>query len=324
MAGRSVALRWGSIIVLALLASVACAGAPAVDVTPAATSARPAGHVAGDRWTRPTDGAMMVYVPAGAFQMGNDDAGIEYGMSLCRQYSVDAAMARASCRRAAFADEGPAHAVTLSAFWVDLTEATNGRYRQCVTAGACRPPADVASYTRAAYYGAPEFDAYPVVWVTQQQAAEYCAWAGGRLPTEAEWEYAARGPAALRYPWGNDFDGARLNYCAADCAAAPNDASFSDGYPETAPVGVFPAGVSWCGALDLGGNVREWVADWYGASAATPQTDPPGPASGESRISRGGAWMDTPDDARSANRGANTPDYTRDKVGFRCAVSASR
>ena len=98
------------------------------------------------------------------------------------------------------------------------------------------------------------------------------------------------------------------------------DQGVNDGYPETAPVGSFPEAVSWCGALDMAGNVREWVADWYGPYPSEQRENPQGPSQGDSFIPRGGSWLDTPDDVRSANRGENTPDYTRHKVGFRCVV----
>lgn len=116
------------------------------------------------------------------------------------------------------------------------------------------------------------------------------------------------------------FEPSRANYCDASCAAGVIDPSYDDGYPETAPVGSFPAGVSWCGALDMAGNVREWVADWFGYYSADPQVNPVGPSEGESYIPKGGCWLDTADNLRGSNRGQNTPDYTRHNVGFRCVV----
>jgi formylglycine-generating enzyme required for sulfatase activity len=199
---------------------------------------------------------------------------------------------------------------------------TNGQYQRCVQAGHCLPPVESGSYTRATYYGDPAYDDFPVLWVTQRQAADYCVWAGGQLPTEAQWEYAARGPESRLFPWGDEFDGTRLNYCDASCAAGMKDEALNDGYAETAPVGSFPSGISWCGALDMAGNVREWVADGYGYYSRERQVNPTGPPSGDSCIPRGGCWLDTPEITRSANRGANTIDYARHKVGFRCAASA--
>jgi len=271
----------------------------------------------GDTRTRPIDGMTMAYVPAGSFQMGSTRDMRLYAKELCDQYGAGTALG--SCSLTAFADESPAHPVTLSSFWIDRTEVTNGQYRLCVVAGACLPPVDLSSFTRGQYFADPAYDDYPVIWVTPGMAEAYCAWTGARLPTEAEWEYAARGPESLLFPWGNEFDQTRLNYCDAGCDGI-SDPSYDDGYPDTAPVGSFPSGVSWVGALDMAGNVREWVADWYGYYRPDALTDPRGPASGESRIPRGGSWYDRPDDTRSANRGANTTDYTRHKVGFRCAM----
>jgi formylglycine-generating enzyme required for sulfatase activity len=188
-----------------------------------------------------------------------------------------------------------------------------------VEAGGCTPPVESGSYTRSSYYGDSAYEDYPVIWVTQQQAADYCAWADARLPTEAEWEYAARGSEGRLFPWGNTFDGQCLNYCDANCTLGPNDPTVDDGYADTAPVGSFPSGASWCGALDMAGNVREWVADWYAPYPAERQENPTGPATGELRVPRGGSWLDGPDGARTAQRGGSAPDYARYKEGFRCA-----
>ena len=286
---------------------------PSPSATPAATE-----PPAGDTRVWEKDGAVMVYVPGGEYPMGSDTDDASTVRDLCRAYSGD--LANAVCRLAAFRDEQPAHAVTVDGFWIDRTEVTNGQYHQCVQAGACDPPVESGSFTRDSYYGDSVYDDYPVIWVRWDQAADYCAWAGRRLPTEAEWEYAARGPEGRLFPWGDAFDGTLLNYCDVDCDGV-NDETVNDGYPDTAPVGSFPAGVSWCGALDMAGNVREWVADWYGRYPSEQQANPTGPASGDSRIPRGGSWYDRPDDVRSTNRGGNSTDYSRHKVGFRCASS---
>jgi len=274
-----------------------------------------AGYSLGDVRERVSDGMIMAYVPEGEFVMGSDYQGTAYARQLCFEYSKKDAVA--NCQSGNFGDESPAHPVTLSGFWVDQTEVTNGQYQQCVHAGACTPPNDTSSHDRSAYYGNPAYAAYPVIFVTREQASAYCQWTGGRLPTEAEWEYAARGPESLTFPWGNDFDGTRLNYCDVNCSAGPNDPNIDDGYAETAPVGSFPSGASWVGALDMAGNVREWVADGYGSYTFDAQVNPTGPANGES-IPRGGSWLDLPDLVRSANRGGNVPGYNRDYYGFRC------
>jgi len=250
--------------------------------------------------------------------MGIDHLGMRYALELCKQAAEG--QGPSGCSGTQYADEMPAHPVKLDAFWIDLTEVTNQQYEGCVEDGVCSPPSEIGSFTRESYFSNPAYSDYPVVWVTQAQAVAYCAWAGGRLPTEAEWEYAARGPESRTFPWGEDFDPSRANYCDASCAAGPNDPSYNDGYPETAPVGSFPTGVSWCGALDMAGNVREWVADWFGYYSADLQINPFGPDKGETYSPKGGCWLDTPENLRGSNRGQNTPEYTRHKVGFRCVV----
>jgi formylglycine-generating enzyme required for sulfatase activity len=271
----------------------------------------------GDMRARSSDGMRMVYVPGGEFKMGSNYEETAYGRKLCREYYEEGWPA--ACTAANFGDESPAHMVTLSGYWIDQTEVTNEQYQQCEQASACTAPIDTnSSYNLPANYGDTEFADYPVTWVTRDQARDYCNWAGGRLPTEAEWEYAARGPESWLFPWGISFDGTRLNYCDANCDSGPNDPTVDDGYADTAPVGSFPSGASWVGALDMAGNVREWVADWYGPYSADPQVNPTGPASGEATIPHGGSWLDLPFLIRSANRGGDPPDYARHNVGFRC------
>ncbi|NLG26535.1 MAG: formylglycine-generating enzyme family protein [Chloroflexi bacterium] len=298
-----------------------CGAATGGALRPTASGAPLAPPGLGDLALRAQDKMAMLYVPAGRFRMGSDLEMAAYARRLCLAHSGEARVAIAVCPPSAFQNERPVHEVTLTAFWLDRTEVTNGQYRQCVLAGACAPPVQTDSFTRSVYYGDPAYDDYPVIWVDWNAACAYCAWAGARLPSEAEWEYAARGPDSSLFPWGNLFDPTRLNYCGADCDGV-SDPSYADGYPDTAPVGCFPAGASWMGALDLAGNVREWVADWYGLYHSESQHDPTGPLTGSGRITRGGSWYDKPDDVRSANRGENAPDYVRHKVGFRCALDA--
>lgn len=306
-----------------LILLLLCAAARADALRPSARPSDQARSGLGDVTLRARDGMAMLYVPAGTFAMGSDFEMAAYARRLCMDHSGEASVAIAVCQPSAFQNERPVHAVTLTAFWLDSTEVTNGQYRLCVEAGACAPPLQTDSFTRPAYYDDPAYDAYPVIWVDWHRACAYCAWAGARLPSEAEWEYAARGPDSTLFPWGNTFDPTRLNYCAAECDGV-SDPNNADGYPDTAPVGSFPAGASWMGAQDMAGNVREWVADWYGLYHSEGQRDPVGPLSGSGRIPRGGSWYDKPDDVRSANRGENTPDYARHKVGFRCALDANQ
>lgn len=270
----------------------------------------------GDTHTRSIDGAVMVFIPEGTFLMGSDIEMVNMARNMCEQYK--GSLGIGTCQQSQFMNEFPAHGVQLDGFWMDKTEVTNAQFRLCVQAGACAPPVEISSYHRESYYDSDRFDSYPVIWVRWEQAERYCDWAGGRLPTEAEWEYAARGPNNTVFPWGDEFDGTKLNYCDLNCDNGLADISFDDGFADTAPVGTYPSGESWCGALDMAGNVREWVADWFGYYEARDQKNPNGPINGQSRIPKGGSWLDTVDDVRSTNRGENSPDYSRHKVGFRC------
>jgi formylglycine-generating enzyme required for sulfatase activity len=254
----------------------------------------------GDTRVRGVDGAEMVYVPAGQFLMGSrEDEGDD--------------------------DERPQHTLTLNAFWIDKHEVTNLQYHKCVEAGACTPPTACA-------VGEPTFDdetklTHPVVCVSWEAAQRYCGSAGVRLPTEAEWEKAARGTDARQFVWGNQFDCHRGNFDdeVELTAEVVEGGPSCDGFPQTAPVGSFPDGVSPYGALDLSGNVWEWVNDWYdgGYYALGPERDLNGPPDGRTRVVRGGAWTNSKTAyLRLPYRDSFRPDSTADSVGFRCAQSA--
>jgi formylglycine-generating enzyme required for sulfatase activity len=228
---------------------------------------------------------------------------------------------------AAEPDERPLHEVRISAFWMDETEVTWSLYERCVGDGGCSAAAASADAIEAA--------THPVTSVTWQQAAAYCTWAGRRLPTEAEWEKGARGRDARRYPWG--WVGApesnhqiRLNFCDSSCSLPFSAVDLDDGWPQTAPVGSYPAGLSPYGLLDMAGNVWEWTADWYAADAyqSTSDSDPAGPANGQRRVIRGGAWTEplfhgVVLGSRTTNRFWNEPDRPRPDLGFRCALTAA-
>lgn len=259
---------------------------------------------------RPADGMVMRRVPAGAYPMGSSEAEVEHAFERCTHYWGE-------CSRTRFHDELPQHRVALDGYWIDRTEVTNQQYHSCVQAGVCEQPACWSG----AQFNDPR---QPVVCVTWHQAQAYCGWVGGRLPTEAEWEYAACGPEGLRYPWGNAFVGAWLNYCDETCGRARSDPAWNDGQYYSAPVGSYPDGSSWCGALDMAGNVSEWVSDWYGRYDGHESRNPVGPAQGHLRAIRGGSWFLTPVEARTTWRAGIGPGSWFDDLGFRCVMPVSR
>jgi serine/threonine-protein kinase len=279
--------------------------------TPAATLPRVPPQVGslGSIWVRPIDEMAMVYVPEGSFLMGSTEAEIDAVYAQCLE-DFEAS----KCEREWYEDEAPQHRVTLDAFWLDRMEVTNAQYELCVAERICAPSpyADDEGYSGLDY---------PAVGVTWQDAVDYCAWLGGRLPTEAEWEYAARGPEGRQFPWGDVFDGSLLNFCDTNCFNTFAHAGYDDGYALTAPVGTYPGGESWCGALDMAGNVWEWTLDWYGDSyTAEAQTNPRGPSSGETRVQRGGGWNNHQNLVRSTHRTGDQPDEYYDNSGFRCII----
>jgi formylglycine-generating enzyme required for sulfatase activity/tRNA A-37 threonylcarbamoyl transferase component Bud32 len=221
------------------------------------------------------DGMVLVYVPEGEFEMGSNDG-------------ED--------------NEKPVHTVWLDAFWIDQTEVTNAMYAKCVAVGNCK---DKARY--------PEKSNHPVVDVDWFNAEAYCQWAGRRLPSEAEWEKAARGTDGRTYPWGEGIDCNKANY--GSCKMG------------TSEVGSYPDGASPYGALDMAGNVCEWVADKYSGTyySNSPGRNPVGPADPELidfRILRGGSRLGSEEDVRTTDRFNNIPGFNwLLSVGFRCAAS---
>jgi formylglycine-generating enzyme required for sulfatase activity len=226
----------------------------------------------------------MVSIPTGGFLMGCNDAKDE----------------------ACDADEYPYHTVLLLAFRIDVTEVTQAAYQTCVTAGACSVP---AADPPECGWDPLQRGEYPVVCVTHEQARTYCAWQGKRLPTEAEWERAARGTDGRIYPWG-------------DAPPTCSVAASSECGQALVPAGSLSAGASVAGVLDMAGNAGEWVDDWYDVDyySITVGPDPGGPSTGAYRVIRGGTMYMTTQYLRSSNRSADEPAAQRFSVGFRCAA----
>jgi serine/threonine-protein kinase len=262
----------------------------------------PARAQLGDTWTSKADGATLVYVPAGKFYRG--------ALEFDEQSNPD---------------EFPLREIELDAFWIDQTEVTNAMFAAFLTAQGVESAGGVPWYE----VGSPDalisvqgpkwvsergYEDHPAVEVTWEAANAYCAWVDRRLPTEAEWEKAARGPKGQIYPWGDEAPNCGLvNFWDGNKVCA-------DG---TASVGSFPAGASPYGALDMSGNVWEWTADWYDEFyyEAAPSENPTGPASGNSKVFRGGAWESGPRNLRASDRNNDQTNAARYRLGFRCALT---
>jgi len=239
----------------------------------------------------------MVAIPAGCFDMG--DAFSE-----------------------GTADELPVHTVCVSAFEMDVHEVTNAEYYACVLGGTCTEPPETqitpVEGGPVDYYGNPVYDLYPVVYVDWANAESYCAWAGKRLPTEAEWEYAARGGLpGMRYPWGDAVDCSLANYD----RYYDTGACYGFGGLPSLPREVMSYAANGYGLYDMAGNVSEWVNDRFSATyySISPLNDPQGPATGSTRVFRGGSWFWDAGKLRVADRMSGNPTNPDFSVGFRCA-----
>lgn len=227
------------------------------------------------------DGAPMVWVPAGAFTMGSEQGDD---------------------------DEQPIHRVVLDSFYLDTFEVTNGRFAKFVTAIQSEPPWGFADQETPVVHAE-----QPVRWVNWMEALGYCLWAGKRLPTEAEWEKAARGTEGRVYPWGNDPP-----------TAAHAVFGLTEGAETVAPIGNRNLGQSPYGVHDLAGNLYEWVTDWYDEEFYTrpPTRNPRGPGEGTAKVQRGGSYINSPYRLRAAFRTKGDPTEHDPHVGFRCAQDA--
>ena len=253
----------------------------------------------------------MVLIPAGTFQMGSTTGDV---------------------------DEVPVHTVELDAFYIDQHEVTNAKYQTFVAATGHPPPRGIG-YT-AVYellkndyepWNDPGFNHpdQPVTTVTWFDATAYCEWVGKRLPTEAEWEKAARGGLeGARYPWGDtEPDNTSANFADSQTEFEWRSPDVNDGFLFTAPVGTFPP--NGYGLFDMAGNVWEWCADWYSPTyysdvqgAENPPRNPTGPDTGERRVLRGGTWYRAVHTVRNAERISDFPNSSLNVVGFRCAMDA--
>ena len=254
--------------------------AASVDAPLAQPVDTPAPPVELDPQVSPIDGMSMVHIPEGEFIMGSDF------------YDED---------------ERPAHRVYLDEFWIDQYEVTNQQYARCMHENRCRAP--LMYFGLDDHLGDPEYSSHPVTGMSWEDANEYCSWAGRRLPTEAEWEKAARGPVGQTYPWGEQLGCTFANY-----------------YPcfgDLLPVGSFADGQSLYGAYDMVGNVLEWVADWYGKDyyTSSPFENPEGPDTGQIRVHKGGSWANSGEVVRASNRFGFMANIPYRQIGLRCAAS---
>jgi len=286
---------------------------PTIVVEPTITGTpTPTGFELGDNRTRTIDNMVMLYVPGGEFRMGSKNSDLSFALELCKEYY---GKVYGPCELRWWKNEQPAHEVTLDPYWIDSHEVTNTQYRLCVEADECEPP------QKDTYFADIAYDDHPVVYVTWFHAEKYCDWVNARLPTEAEFEFAARGPDNQRFPWGDQFNGNLVNYCDLNCEFDWADTVIDDGYIQTSAVGSYPDGASWIGALDLVGNVWEWAQDWYDPAYfnQSPASNPKGPSSGTERVRRGGSWHYSSDGVRGTSRFGVGPDNGDNFQGFRCA-----
>jgi sulfatase modifying factor 1 len=255
-------------------------------------------------------GPLELLLRGGTFRMGSDSTAIAQARELCALEPRGKECGNRELLPSLFADELEPHWVTLSDFWLDRTEVTNLAYRRCVEVGVCRVPGSAAAQA----WTADGDD--PATLVSWDDAFTYCAWRGARLPTEAEWERAARGWSGRTYPWGNVYNPMLLNH--GRFAFDPLDDG--DGFAELAPVGSFPAGSTPEGVLDLAGNVEEWVADWYAPSSPQEHAvNPKGPPNGDVRVIRGGSFQSGRPWLRASARAFDIASRRRAWRGFRCA-----
>lgn len=281
---------------------------------------------------RVKDGMEMIYISAGEFTMGST-----FGESIVLK----------DMKLYLFPDQRPQHKVYLDGYWIDKTEVTVGMFKKFVNETGYLTSAEQRGGGKPWKDGPKEDewpivlgidwlhprdiekkadDNHPVVQVSWVDAMAYAEWVGATLPTEAQWEKAARGTDAGKYPWGNEFNGTCLNYGDSLCPVKRwRDTEYNDGYTFTSPVGIYPKGASPYGVLDMAGNVWEWVYDWYDEDYYdnSPYENPKGPDKGIKRSMRGGSWYDGEPTAwvTCVIRHQNPVHDRYEDVGFRCAIN---
>jgi len=258
----------------------------------------------------------MAWIKGGTFVRGSNFKENQSTLKLCRKYDR-------ACKLWWFSDEFPLKLVTLKSYWIDIYEVTNKQYLEFVTATGHRPALDDTCTTDSCWEGnlwkGNSFSTLirnqPVTQVDWYDAVAYCKWKGKRLPSEAEWEKAARGPSGNIYPWGKGSPKGRATY----------NRKWK-GIATMTSVGSYPRGVSIYGLHDTAGNVWEWVDDWYMRTYYSVGTKkyPKGPANGKFKVLRGGSWVNFPDSLRSAFRRWSLPNVRFNDTGFRCAKDSKQ
>lgn len=260
-------------------------------------------------------GVTLQLIPAGSFEMG----GLNFE-ALFHCVAIDEEWNEEPCGEDWYLEE-PIHTVTLDAFYMDTYEVTIGQFKQCMADGGCEKP-EIPDYFDE--FDRPEFETHPMVFIKWAEAKNFCEWREARLPTEAEWEKAARGPENWKFTWGDAWgtpaDGAFANFCDSQCAEPHHNLDYNDGYAQTAPVGSYPPNPY--GLYDMLGNVWEWVSDFWDARyyEVSPEVNPLGPDAGFYRVVRGGSWVNISSNIRNTNRYYRNPDYFYWGTGFRCAM----
>ena len=292
--------------------------------TPPASN-KPSDSKSANDSTPPLD--TMVLIPAGEFDMGASEAQAKWHHSFCNKYD--------RCIYEEYTDMLPIHTVYIDSFFIDVHEITNSQYRACVKSNNCNSPNQsfIEEYLDQDYFTNPKYDLYPVVSISWKDAVDFCEWSGKRLPTEAEWEKAAKNGADWTYAWLRSTQSTSantvigngnlpINFCDKNCLIKKAnwiEYSISDNWGGPAPVMSFPPNL--LGLYDLNGNVQEWVQDYYSSTyyGYSPATNPINNVENSYRVVRGGGWNNGLYHTTSMYRRATDPNKVKAFLGFRCA-----